>query len=163
MNCFSYAQGCLLAPLPPRTPERADPQVPEDHRLGAVKYGRVGAFYFYELGTGDAAFGIFDIEMSVQKLGRGRVRVEASAIGDGLQSCAGTSSSSPLALQLRAGTEILAEVEWRYGAVLCGCNDPLSLMADIQMSDEDFERIDMIVLPAVDGNAEPCNLVGGGV
>ena len=54
-------------------------------------------------------------------------------------------------------------MEWCYGAVLCGCNDPLSLMADIQMSDEDFERIDMIVLPAVDGNAEPCNLVGGGV
>jgi hypothetical protein len=123
----------------------------------------VGALYFHEQETGDATFGMFDIEMSVQKRGSGHVRVEVYAIGDGLQSCAGNGTKAPLTLELRAGQEVLASVEWRYGAILCGCNDPLSLMADIPMGDDEFERIDMIILPAVEGEAEPCRLVGGGV
>ena len=70
-NCDSYRQFCSLGPLPPRTPARADPQVPKDGKLGPCAHGKINSFYFYADGSeDDPAFGFCDIEVSVHGLRR---------------------------------------------------------------------------------------------
>jgi hypothetical protein len=64
--------------------------VPRDRTLGACAHGKIGAFYFYAEGSSDdPAFGFCDIDLSVQHVAEGKVRLELIA--------------SPMATRARAG------------------------------------------------------------
>lgn len=157
VDCYSYRQRCELGPVPPRTPGRADAQLPRDDAVGLVRYGRIGHFYFYHVGSNDdPAFGFVDVELSAQQVAPGKVRVEAYCIGDGYQSARGSGLDHPLVIELRAGERALASVEWRYPEVLCGHADPLDFSVDINLSEADFAALDSAVMPAVSASATPC-------
>jgi len=103
-ECYSYRQFCSLGPLPPRTPARPDPQVPRDRKLGPCLHGKIGSFYFYEKGSdNDAALGFFDVELSVQSIATGRVRVELYCVADGYQTSRGIGAGHPIRLAIMAG------------------------------------------------------------
>jgi len=60
---------------------QADPQVPRDRDWDRGAYGAIGAFYFYAEGSrDDPAFGLCDIEVSVQSVADGKVRLELIAL-----------------------------------------------------------------------------------
>jgi hypothetical protein len=155
--CYSYRQFCSLGPLPPRTVGRADAQVPKDASLGPARHGKIGAFYFYAQGSrDDAAFGFFDIELTVQAIAPSRLRVEAYCVADGYQTARGI-AGAPMLIALLAGTRLVATVPWRYHDVLCGHADPMSFSADIDVAPADFAALDTIALEAVEGRAAPCS------
>src|SRR5215475_4631789 len=70
-ECRSLPQMCLLGPVPPRTPGRSDAHVPSEVSRGESKYGRIPFVYFYHESSvkADAAFGLLDIEISIQRRG----------------------------------------------------------------------------------------------
>jgi hypothetical protein len=155
--CFSYRQFCSLGPLPPRTPGRADAQVPKDQNLGPCRHGKIGAFYFYEVGSKDGpAYGFYDIELSVQRLSSGKVRVELYGIADGYQSSRGIGAKHPLKIALMSDNKILACAEWAYPDVLCGYADPMSFTADVELDARAFPTLDRIDLLNVEGFSSPC-------
>lgn len=157
VDCYSYRQRCDLGPVPPRTPGRADAQVPRDATVGPVRYGKISHIYFYEVGsTDDPVFGFVDIELSVQRVSPGKVRVEAYCIGDGYQGSHGSGLDWPLVIELRAGDHPVASVEWRYPEILCGHADPLDFSVEINLAEADFAALDGVAMPAVSASATPC-------
>jgi hypothetical protein len=157
-NCYSYRQFCSLGPLPPRTPARADPQVPKDRKLGESAHGKIGAFYFYADGSDDdAAFGFCDIELSVQRVAEGTVRLELYCIADGYQSARGVGHRHPLKIAVLAGDRTLAVANWHFSDVICGHADPMHFAADLAIAGELFAAIDRIELQQTQGEALPCD------
>jgi hypothetical protein len=156
-NCYSYAQFCSLGPLPPRTPARPDAQVPKDRKLGACAHGVIGAFYFYADGSDDdAAFGFCNIELSVQRIAEGKVRVELYCVADGYQSARGVGADHPLKIAVLAGDRELSVASWHFADVICGHADPMHFAADLDIDDAMFDRIDRIELQKTVGRSRPC-------
>jgi hypothetical protein len=156
-ECYSYRQFCSLGPLPPRTPARPDPQVPRDRKLGACVHGKIGSFYFYEQGSSDdPAFGFFDVELSVQSIAAGKIRVELYCVADGYQTSRGIGARHPIKLAIMAGGRSVAATEWRFPDVICGHADPMNFSDDIDIGDTSFSLIDRIDLLEVDGLSAPC-------
>jgi hypothetical protein len=144
--------------LPPRTPARPDPQVPRDRKLGVCAHGAIGAFYFYADGSrDDPAFGFCDIEVSVQRVAEGKVRLELYCIADGYQTARGVGSAHPLKIAVIAKETVLAVAEWHFPDVICGHADPMNFATDVDISDELFAQIDRIELQATTGESRPCN------
>jgi hypothetical protein len=155
--CYSYRQFCSLGPLPPRTPARADAQVPKDRGRGPCRHGKIGAFYFYENGSeDDPAFGFFDIELSVQSLRTGKVRLELYGVADGYQSARGIGVKHPLKIALMSEDKMLTSTEWAFPDVLCGRADPVNFARDLDLDAGNFQKLDRIDLLAVDGLSSPC-------
>jgi hypothetical protein len=141
-----YRQSCSLGPLPPRTPARADPQVPREPDLGPARWGKIGAFYFYLQGSNDEpAFGFFDIEFSLQRLAGGAARVEIYAIADGYQKSGASGAEHPLVIALKRGDEVVARLDWTFPDILDGCADPISFARDIRGAVV-WDRVDRIEL-----------------
>jgi hypothetical protein len=156
-ECYSHRQFCSLGPLPPRTPARPDPQVPRDHKLGPCVHGKIGSFYFYEKGSDhDAAFGFFDVELSVQNVSTGKVRVELYCVADGYQTSRGVGARHPIRLAIMAGDKTVGSAEWHFADVICGHADPMNFSTDIDIGDASFPQIDRIDLLGVDGLSVPC-------
>ena len=155
--CYSYRQYCSLGPLPPRTPARPDAQVPKDRKLGACAHGMIGAVYFYAEGSDDdPAFGFCDIELSVQHIAQGMLRLELYCIADGYQSTRGVGEHHPLKIAVFAGDKVLGVADWHFGDVICGHADPMHFSADIEMEDSMFGLIDRVELQKTDGWSQPC-------
>ena len=156
-ECYSYRQFCSLGLVPPRTPARPDARVPKDRSRGPCWHGKIGSFYFYENGSqDDPAFGFFDIELSVQSLASGKVRVEFYGIADGYQSSRGVGAGHPLKIALMNDDRMLACAEWRFPDVMCGHADPLNFAADIDLDAGAFATLNRIDLLAVGGFSTPC-------
>lgn len=156
-KCYSYRQFCSLGPVPPRTPARPDARVPKDRARGPCRHGKIGSFYFYEKGSqDDPAFGFFDIELSVQRLHSGKVRVEFYAIADGYQSSRGVGAKHPLKIALMNDDQMLACAEWQFPDVICGHADPMNFAADVDLDAGPFATLNRIDLLAVDGLSSPC-------
>ena len=156
-ECYSYRQFCSLGPLPPRTPARPDPQVPRDRKLGSCVHGKIGAFYFYEKGSNDdPAFGFIDVELSVQDISTGKVRVELYCVADGYQTSRGVGANHPIRLAIKAGAKTVGLADWHFADVICGHADPMNFFTDIDIGDTSFSLIDRIDLLAVDGLSTPC-------
>jgi hypothetical protein len=144
-------QFCSLAPPPPRTPARPDPQVPREPNRGRARWGKIGALYFYRDGDeNDPGFGLFDIEVSLQRLGAGRVRVELYAIGDGYQQSGVRSREQPLHVRLKRGSETLLDLLWRLPDIPDGSADPITFERAETLSDADWESIDRVEIDASD-------------
>jgi hypothetical protein len=157
-NCYSYRRFCSLGPLPPRTPARPDPQVPKDRKLGACAHGKIGAFYFYADGSDDdPAFGFCDIELSVQRVAEGIVRLELYCIADGYQTARGVGERCPLKIAVVAKEKTLAVVDWHFPDVICGHADPMHFAADLAVEDSLFGIIDRIALEKTEGESRPCH------
>lgn len=156
-ECQSLPQMCLLGPVPPRTPVRGDAQVPSDLARGDAKYGRIPFVYFYAPDAQtDAAFGLLEIEIAVQRRGPGLFECEVYAIGDGYQSGHGSSDPEPLAIEFRAGSRTVARAEWRYPPVLSGHMDPLFFSAPLALSDQDFQSLESVLLPPARAEVTVC-------
>jgi hypothetical protein len=156
-ECYSYRQYCSLGPLPPRTPARPDPQVPRDPKLGPCVHGKIGAFYFYEKGSNDdPAFGFIDIELSVQSISAGKVRIELYCVADGYQTSRGVGANHPVRLAIMANGNTVGSVAWPFADVICGHADPMNFFTDIGIGDTSFSLIDRIDLLDVDGLSAPC-------
>lgn len=155
-NCYSYPQFCSLGPLPPRTPARADAQVPKDRKRGKCAHGVIGAFYFYADGSDDdPAFGFCDIELSVQQIARGTVRVELYCVADGYQSARGVGANHPLKIAVLAGDQVLGIANWHFADVICGHADPMHFAADLQIDNAMFGLIDRIEIQKTAGQSRP--------
>ncbi|MHC2463391.1 hypothetical protein [Bradyrhizobium embrapense] len=156
-SCYSHRQFCSLGPLPPRTPARPDPQVPRERALGRCAHGKIGAFYFFRDGSeDDPAFGFCDIELSVQHVAPGTVRLELYCIADGYQSLRGVGTRHPLRIAVMAGDRMLGVADWHFADVICGHADPMSFAADLDIADELFAQIDRAELMKTIGEARPC-------
>lgn len=146
---YLYPQACTLGPPPPRTPARPDPQVPRDAALGRARWGKIGALYVYRDGSrDDALFGLFDIEVSLQRLTDGRARVEIYAIADGYQSGGAKDVVRPLMVSLMRGDGVVAGFRWILPDIADGCADPINCARDIDLEAVDWERVDRIALDA---------------
>lgn len=157
-TCYSYRQFCSLGPLPPRTPARPDPQVPQDDKLGACLHGTIGAFYFYVEGSNDdVAFGFCDIEVSVQQITEAKVRLELYCIADGYQSGRGIGAKHPLKIAVMAGEHTLGVADWAFPDVICGHADPMTFVADMTFDGRAFAQIDRIELQKTKGQSQPCD------
>lgn len=131
--------------------------MPRDCELGPCKHGKIGSFYFYATGSDDdPAFGFFDIELSVQSIAPGKVRVEIYCVADGYQTSRGIGVDHPLELAVMADGETVGSVAWRFADVLCGHADPMNFADDIEIGETPFARIDRIDLLGVDGLSAPC-------
>lgn len=156
-ECYSYRQFCSLGPLPPRTPARPDPQVPRDRKLGPCVHGKIGAYYFYEKGSNDdPAFGFIDIELSVQSISAGKVRIELYCVADGYQTSRGVGADHPVRLAIMADGNTVGAAAWPFADVICGHADPMNFFTDIDIGDTSFSLVDRIDLLAVDGLSAPC-------
>jgi hypothetical protein len=132
--------------------------VPRDRALGACAHGSIGAFYFYADGShDDPAFGFFDIELSVQHVATGKVRLEVYCVADGYQSTRGVGARHPLEIAVMAEDRVLAVAKWHFPDVICGHADPMSFAIDFDIADELFARIDWIELKKTTGESRECN------
>jgi hypothetical protein len=117
----------------------------------------IGAFYFYADGSDDdPAFGFCDIELSVQKLVEGRVRVELYCVADGYQSERGVGADHPMKIAVLAGDRVLGTANWHFADVICGHADPMHFAADLKIDSAMFDLIDRIVLQKTTGQSFPC-------
>lgn len=156
-SCYSYRQFCSLGPLPPRTPARPDPQVPNDRKLGPCSHGEIGAFYFYVDGSNDdVAFGFIDIELSIQQIDTRTVRLELYCFADGFQSFRGVGTRQPLKIAAMAGEKVLGVAAWHFADVICGHADPMHFSSDLAIDDTLFAAIDRIELQKSTGEAQDC-------
>ena len=131
--------------------------MPRDRALGACKHGVIGAFYFYADGShDDPAFGFCDIEVSVQQVATGKVRLELYCVADGYQSARGVGANHPLKIAVMAGDRVLAVAAWHFSDVICGHADPMSYSTDLDIADELFAEIDRVELQASTGESRPC-------
>ena len=95
--------------------------MPRDRTLGPCAHGTIGAFYFYAEGSrDDPAFGFCDIEVSVQSVADGKVRLELYCIADGYQSARGVGARYPLKIAVIARDHVLAVADWHFADVICG-------------------------------------------
>ena len=144
-----HPQFCSLAPPPPRTPARPDPQVPREPNLGPARWGKIGALYFYRNGDqADPAFGLFDIEVSLQRLAGGRVRVEIYAIADGYQQSGVKGAERPLTVHLQRGAETLVRLRWVLPDILDGHADPVAFERTEPLSEADWRSLDRVEIDA---------------
>lgn len=158
MSYYAYPQFCSLAPPPPRTPARPDPQVPADAQLGPARWGKIGAFYFYVVGSDDdAAFGLFDMEFSLQRLPKGKARLEIYAIADGYQRGGASGLEHPLRIRLMHGARQAATVDWPYPNILDGNADPMSWSHDFELAADLCDGVDRIEIAAA-RDAGPANI-----
>ncbi|MFB9269762.1 hypothetical protein ACFFWD_42725 [Bradyrhizobium erythrophlei] len=128
-----------------------------DYMLGPCSHGKIGAFYFYADGSrDDPAFGFFDIEVSVQRIGEDRLRLELYCIADGYQSARGIGARHPLKIVVLAGETVLGTANWHFPDVICGHADPMHFAADMAVGDGRFAEIDRVELRGTRGESEPC-------
>jgi hypothetical protein len=131
--------------------------VPRDRKLGPCLHGKIGSFYFYEKGSdNDATFGFFDIELSVQSISAGKLRVELYCVADGYQTARGVGANHPIKLAIIASGEAIGSTEWHFADVICGHADPMNFSTDIDIGSTSLSLIDRIDLLAVDGLSAPC-------
>jgi len=131
--------------------------VPRDRTLGACRHGIIGAFYFYAAGShDDPAFGFCDIEISVQQVSVGKVRLELYCVADGYQSARGVGARHPLKIAVMTNDRVLAVAGWHFSDVICGHADPMSFATDLDIADELFAALDRIELQATAGESRPC-------
>jgi hypothetical protein len=131
--------------------------VPKDYKLGPCSHGKIGAFYFYADGSrDDPAFGFCEIELSVQNIGAGTVRLELYCIADGYQSARGIGTRSPLKVAVLAKDTVLAVANWHFADVICGYADPMHFAIDLAIAEELFGQIDRIELQRTTGESEVC-------
>jgi len=132
--------------------------VPRDRELGPCAHGAIGAFYFYAEGSrDDPAFGFCDIEVSVQHVAPGRLRLELYCIADGYQSARGVGARHPLRIAVMAKDRVLAVAAWHFADVICGHADPMNYAADLDIADELFAQIDRIELQKTEGESRACD------
>jgi hypothetical protein len=132
--------------------------VPRDRALGPCAHGTIGAFYFYdEESSDDPAFGFCDIEVSVQSVAAGKVRLELYCIADGYQTARGVGATHPLKIAVMAKDQVLAVAAWHFADVICGHADPMSFATDIDIAAELFRQIDRIELQATKGESRACD------
>jgi hypothetical protein len=156
-ECCSEPKLSLLGRIPPRTPGRSDAQVPREAELGPARYARIAHLYFYEAAdASDPAYGLLDLEISLQCRHNGEVWLEAFCVGDGYQSGRGSGNEHPLMFEVRSGERTLAKTEWKYPQVLCGHFDPMTFAIRTSLSPSDFEAANQIFLPSVKAVAESC-------
>jgi hypothetical protein len=155
-KCRSEPKLALFGRIPPRTPGRSDAEVPNDAALGPALYTRISHVYFYSDKDADAAFGLLDIEISLQRRSNGEIWLEAYCIGDGFQSGRGSGADHPLQFELRSGDKCLARAEWHYPSVLCGHFDPMMFATRVDLTHAEFESADRIYLPETIAEAESC-------
>ena len=105
----------------------------------------------------DPAFGFCDIELSVQQVAEGTVRLELYCIADGYQSARGIGRSHPLTMVILAKDRILSTANWHFPDVICNHADPMHFATDLLITDEIFAKIDRIELAGTSGEAEPCD------
>lgn len=118
----------------------------------------MGAFYFYADGSrDDPAFGFCDIEVSVQRVAEGKVRLELYCIADGYQTARGVGSAHPLKIAVIAKDAVLAVAAWHFPDVICGHADPMNFATDLDIADELSAQIDRIELQATAGECRPCD------
>jgi hypothetical protein len=123
--------------------------------LGACAHGKIGAFYFYAQGSDDdPAFGFCDIELSVQRIAKNRVRLELYCIADGYQSARGVSARHPVRITVLAKDRVLARAHWHFPDVICGHADPMHFASDLEIADELFARIDRVELAGRSGESD---------
>ena len=131
--------------------------MPRDRALGPCAHGTIGAFYFYAEGArDDPAFGFCDIEVSVQAVADGKVRLELYCIADGYQSARGVGARCPLKIAVMVKDQVLALAEWHFADVICGHADPMHFVTDLAMADNLFAKVDRIELAGTTGESEPC-------
>jgi hypothetical protein len=151
-SCRSRQQFCALGPPPPRTPGRADPQVPTAPRATAVRHGRIPHVYFYlDDACENTAFGLLDLEIAVCEPAGGRSVVELYCLGDGFQAGTGTARGEALMFELRDAGGVVATVPWHWPDVVCGRSESMVLLTDLPLSGADFARLDRIALPPAFG------------
>ena len=151
-QCRSRQQFCALGPPPPRTPGRADPQVPTAPRATAVRHGRIPHVYFYlDDDCENTAFGLLDLEIAVCEPAGGRSVVELYCLGDGFQAGTGTARGEALMFELRDAGGVVATVPWHWPDVVCGRSESMVLLTDLPLSGADFARLDRIALPPAFG------------
>ena len=131
--------------------------MPRDRALGTCSHGTIGAFYFYAEGSrDDPAFGFCDIEVSVQQVADGKLRLELYCIADGYQSARGVGIRHPLRITVMAKERVVAVANWHFADVICGHADPMNFATDLDIAGELFAQIDRIELPAIPGESRPC-------
>lgn len=132
--------------------------MPRDRALGPCAHGVIGAFYFYAEGSrDDPAFGFCDIEVSVQSVADGKVRLELYCIADGYQSARGVGATHPLKIAVIAKDQVLATAAWHFADVICGHADPMNFVIDLDIASELFPRIDRIELLETTGESQACS------
>ncbi len=157
-RCHSVAQFASFGPPPPRTPGRPDPQVPEQLDAGPAIYAKLPHVYFYDSNRpDDPAFGFIEIEISVQRRGEGRYRLDLYCVGDGHQSGAGLPNGEGLRVELLAGDDVVETASWVFREVSSGRCDPVTFAASLTMSDEDYKQVDRVRLPSA---AAVCRIDG---
>lgn len=157
-NCSSEPQLALLGTIPPRTPGRSDAQVPGDAAIGPARYARIAHLYFYEEPERtDAAYGLLDLEISIQRRRNDEIWLEVSCIGDGYQAGHGSGREYPLVFEIQGADRTLATVEWRYPAIICGHFDPMTFAFKTTLSAAEFELAEQIRLPAVAAQSQSCS------
>lgn len=121
-------------------------------------HGTIGAFYFYAEGArDDPAFGFCDIEISVQAVSAGKVRLELYGIADGYQSARGVGARYPLKIAVMAEDQVLAVVDWHFADVICGHADPMNFATDLDVADDLLAQIDRIELQETKGECRACD------
>ena len=89
-------------------------------KFGPCVHGKIGSFYFYEKDLNDdAAFGFFDVELSVQSIATGKVRVELDRVADGYDTSRGVGAGHPIKLAIMANGKTVGSAEWRFADVIC--------------------------------------------
>lgn len=147
LRCRSPRVFVSMGPVPPRTPGRADAQVPTSLDDGPVRYAKLPHLYFYTDDRGrDAAFGFVDIEVSVQRLDS-HCDVEIYCSADGYQSGSGSADGTPLRIDFCAGDRVAASIAWPFPDVRSGTSDPLTFRTRVDIGAADFEAIDMLLVP----------------
>src|SRR5260370_35053329 len=99
----------------------------------------IGSFYFYAKGSDDdAAFGFFDIELSVQSISTGKIRVELYCVAEGYQTSRGDGAGHPIKLAIMAGGNPMRSAEWPFPDVILGHADRIDFSPDIDIGDTSF-------------------------
>lgn len=149
LECRSRPQFCALGPPPPRTPGRADPQVPETPTARGFVHGRVAHLYFFLDDEGrDAGFGMTDIEIAVCEPIAGRCAVEVYCVGDGYQTGTGQSCGAPLVIEFRSADRLVASIAWQWPDVVGGRAEVMHLRTEAPMSPADYASLDRASIPA---------------
>lgn len=152
LECRSRPQMCALGPPPPRTPGRADPQVPTVPGRGEVRHGRIPHIYFYlDPKLEDAAFGFLDLEIAVRAPTNGRSEVELYCTGDGYQSGSGRACGETIAIELHSAAGVVAVVHWPWPDVVSGRAEAMCFSTSVPMPDSGFAALDRAIVPAARG------------
>lgn len=158
VRCRSFPQVASFGPLPPRTPARPDPQVPNDLAAGPSLYAKLPHLYFYDANhPEDPTFGFVDLEISLQRQSGDRVLLDLYCTGDGHQSGAGLPSGQGIRIEILAGQEILDAVNWEFREVGSGRCDPVSFSTWLDLKVDQFDLVDAIRIPP---SAAVCRLDG---